>query len=197
MRSSAPTNEIKLRVTRQSLRQTWLRWGLLPLLILLVLTIAVDAAQASDVIRPPRQMELNFQALFALAAMLFLVAFTVDSHWTNAQRLARRMIHLIEQDGKQVRPESLTQHAPVVFKSVYASSRALTMVGLLVGAFAVLAAASGLGINYSLLVLTLAAEYQLFVLSRHPYYMQLMDDAAEGRLVVELPDSSADSKARR
>ncbi len=195
MKRSVPTNEIKLRVTRQSLRQTWLTWGLLPLCVFLVLTIAVDAAQAAEFAESPRRTELDFQALFALAAMLFLVAFTVDGHWTNAQRLARRMIHLIEQDGRQVRPESLIERAPVVFKSVYASSKALTMVGLVVGAFAVLAAAAGLGINYSLLVLTLAAEYQLFVLSRHPYYMELMDAAAEGRLLAEA-ESDANGSAR-
>lgn len=189
MKKSVPTNEIKLRVTRQSLRQTWLTWGLLPLVVFLVLTIAVDAAQAADFSASPRRMELGFQALFALAAMLFLIVFTVDSHWTNSQRLARRMVQLIEQDGRLVKPETLAECAPVVFKSVYASSKALTMAGLVVGALAVLAAAGGLGINYSLLVLTLAAGYQLFVLSRHPYYMELMDAAAEGRLLVEVePD---------
>ena len=186
MKTSPPTNEIKLRVTRQSLRRTWLTWGLLPLGVFLVLTILVDAAQAADFSQPPRQAEINFQALFALAAMLFLVAFTVDSHWTSAQRLAKRMVQLIEDTGGRVRPTSLVEHAPVVFKSIYASSRALTMVGVVVGVFSVLSAAAGLGIFYSLLMLTLAAEYQLFVLSRHPYYMELMDAAAEGKLLVEL-----------
>ncbi len=185
MMKSADKTQIKLRTTRQGLRRRWLAWGLLPLVVCLVLTLAVDAVEAADFAIEPRQLEVNFQAIFAISAMLFLVAFTIDGHWTNAQRLARRIVRLVERDGRRVKSDTLADYASVVFNSVAGSSQALTVVGVAIAFSAVVAAGMGLGIYYALLILALAAEYQLFVLSRHPYYMEIMAAAAAGRLVLE------------
>ncbi len=182
---SADKTEIKLRITRHGLWRRWLAWGLLPLAVCLVLTLAVDAVEAADFSMKPRQLELNFQAIFAISAMLFLIAFTIDGHWTNQQRLARRIARLVERDGRRVKSDTLADYAPVVFNSVAGSSRALSVVGVAIAFSAVVAAAVGLGIYYALLILALAAEYQLFVLSRHPHYMEIMEAAAAGRLVLE------------
>jgi len=191
MMKSADKTEIKLRVTRQQLRRTWLTWGLLPLVVCLLLTLAVDAVEASDFSMKPRQLELNFQAIFAISAMLFLVAFTIDGHRTNSQRLARRIANLVKQDGRRLKADTLAEYAPVVFNSVAGSSLTLTLAGVAIAFSAVIAAAIGLGIYYALLILALAAEYQLFVLSRHPYYMDIIEAAAAGRLV---PDTDEDGK---
>jgi len=185
MMKTIERNEIRLQVTSRLLRQRWLTWGLLPLLVCLVLTLAVDAVHASDFTMKERQLELNFQAVFAIAAMLFLVAFTIDGHWTNAQRMAGRIAHLVIKDGRRTKPDTLSEYAPVVFSSVASSSLGLTIVGVAMAFSAVVAAAGGLGIYYSLLVLALAAAYQVFVLSRHPYYLDIMSAAARGRLVPE------------
>ncbi len=186
---SADKTEIKLRVSRQGLRRRWLVWGLLPLVVCLALTLAVDAVEAADFSIKPQQLESNFQAIFAISAMLFLIAFTIDGHWTNQQRLARRIVRLIERDGRRVKADTLADYAPVVFNSVAGSSRALTVVGVAIAFSAVVAAGMGLGIYYALLMLALAAEYQLFVLSRHPYYMEIMEVASAGRLVLEADEN--------
>jgi len=185
MMKSKDQTEIKLRVSRHGLRRRWLVWGLLPLVVCLVLTLAVDAVEAADFSMKPQQLELDFQAIFAISAMLFLIAFTIDGHWTNQQRLARRIVRLIERDGRRVTPETRADYARVVFSSVAGPSRALTVVGVAIAFSAVVAAGMGLGIYYALLILALAAEYQLFVLSRHPYYMEIMEVASAGRLVLE------------
>ncbi len=186
--------EIKLRVTRNRLRQTWLIWGLVPLVICLALTLGVNAIHAFDYATSDRQLELSFQAIFAIAAMLFLIAFTVDGHWTNAQRLARRIDREVLAEGRRIKPDTLAEYAPVVFQSVYGSSRMLTLMGVATAITAVIGAAAGIGIYYALLVLALAAEYQLFVLSRHPYYLELMNAAAAGELTMVQAETEAHKK---
>lgn len=188
--------EIKLRVTRHRLRQTWLVWGLLPLGVCLALTLGVNAIHAFDYAASERQLELSFQAIFAIAAMLFLIAFTVDGHWTNGQRLARRIDRAVKADGRRNKPDTLAEYAPIVFQSVYGSSRMLTLMGVATAITAIVGAAAGIGIYYALLVLALAAEYQLFVLSRHPYYLDLMDAAAAGQLTMEQDETPASTKRR-
>lgn len=181
----AERNEIRLRVTRQHLRRTWLNWGVLPLVVCLVLTLAVDSVQAADFSMHSRQVEVNFQAVFAIAAMLFLVAFTVDGHWTNSRRLARRLADLVERDGRRAKADTRSEYAPVVFDTIESSIRALAVAGVAIAASALVVVGSGQGVYHALLILALAGAYQLFVLSRHPYYVQVMTLAAAGQLALE------------
>ncbi len=178
-------NEIGLRVTRRHLRRTWLTWGLLPLVICLALTVGADSVHAADFSMDTRQLEINFQAIFAIAAMLFLVAFTVDGHWTNSQRLAHHLVTLAQRDGRRVKTDTISEYAAIVNRTVIGSTYALAAAGIAIALSAVAAAIAGLGLYYALLLLSLGGAFQLFVLSRHPYYIQLMTTAAAGQLMPE------------
>jgi hypothetical protein len=121
----------------------------------------------------------------AAGAALFLIGFWLDGRWTEAQRLARLVSRAASVEGKRPSKAQLSEQAYVVMYSLMLSTKALTVVGLLIGLAAVLAAVAGLSFNYSLQLLLLALAFQLFIYSRHPYYREVMLAALQGDLVVE------------
>lgn len=188
------------------LRNTWLKWGLLPLAAGIVLTLMAVSLAASPERFTERALELRFQIVLALGAGLFLIGFSLDSHWTNAQKLARRIARaaglqatpaeteeLKKKSGRRL-AETLQGQAQIAADSIMTSTLALTIIGGAVVVTAILAAAAGLGLGSALLLLLLAAEYQFFVYSRHPYYKELLAAARAGELTVQDPKTPLPSK---
>ena len=182
---------------KQRLLRIWLAWGLLPLGLSIVLTLLVSALVSAQLTMSPMQMERRFQFILALGAGLFLIAFSLDSNWTNAQKMARKIETAAGLDvpgpgGKpKKRPEGrtleqlLAPHAGIVITSILGSVQALAFAGAGIAACAILAAAAHLGVEYSVMMLILGLSYQLFVLSRHAYYNEVMETAVAGRLTYD------------
>ena len=184
----------RLEQVSTQMRHTWFVWGVVPLAVSIVATLMVASAANADIGMTPMAMERRFQLLLALAAGLFLIGFSLDSHWTGAQKLAKRILLAAGQkpDAKGKFPrltlrqqQELSQHSGLVFSSILSSVQALAMIGAAIAVVAVLAAAAHLGVSYAIMLLILATGYQLFVFSRHSYYREVMAAAAEGRLVHE------------
>lgn len=176
------------------MRHTWFVWGIIPLAASIVLTLLIVAALNGQPDMTAMTMERRFQLLLAIAAGLFLIGFSLDSHWTGAQKLARRLLLAagITPDSRGRFPRltarqqlQLAGHSNLVFDSILSSVQALTVIGAAIALVAVLAAAARLGLSYAIMLLILSAAYQLFVLSRHSYYKEVMLAAAEGKLLFE------------
>lgn len=187
----------RLQATTSQMRHTWFIWGIIPLAASVVLTLLAVSLANADVHMTPMTMERRFQVLLAIGAGLFLIGFSLDSHWTGAQKLARRLTLAagIQPDEKGRFPrltarqqQQLALQSDIVFKSVLSSVQALAIIGGAIAVVAILAAAAHLGLSYAVMLLVLAASYQLFVFSRHSYYREVMIAAAEGKLVVEQED---------
>lgn len=186
---------IDLHEVKRRLLRVWLAWGLLPLAISIVLTLLTVALASGQMNMTPMQMERRFQVILAIAAGLFLIAFSLDSNWTNAQKMAKKIaaeagLDALGPGGKpKKRPEGrslellLMPHAGIVINSIVGSVQALAFAGAGIAVCGILAASAHLGIGYSVMLLILALSYQLFVLSRHAYYNEVMETAVAGRLV--------------
>lgn len=191
-------HSIDLDEVKRRLLRVWLAWGLLPLALSIVLTLVMDALVTGQLALTPMQMERRFQVILAIGAGLFLIAFSLDSNWTNAQKMAKKIAAEAGLDapgpgGKpKKRPEGrslellLAPHAGIVINSIVGSVQALAFVGAGIAVCGILAASAHLGIGYSVMMLILALSYQLFVLSRHAYYNEVMETAVAGRLVHDL-----------
>ena len=189
-------NEDRLQQVTEQLQHTWLTWGLLPLAACVLLTLLVALVVAHSTMSE-RQAELRFQIIFAISAGLFLIAFSLDSHWTSAPKLARRIARAAglddtapkqrerrKQDRKRL-AAALAPQSEVAFQCIHSSMLALTLIGGAIGITAILAAAAHLGAGYATIILILAASYQLFVFSRHTYYKEVLQAAEAGQLVIE------------
>jgi hypothetical protein len=195
--STTTPDEAKARMVR-----VWLTWGILPLAASIVITLLVNALMSGGAEMTAMHMERRFQFILAIGAGLFLIAFSLDSNWTNAQKMAKKIDAAAGLDapgpgGKpKKRPEgrtlelTLAPFANIVIDSILASVQALALAGAGIAACAILAAAARLGLGYSVMLLILAASYQLFVLSRHTYYREVMQTALEGKLVC-VPDEKS------
>lgn len=174
--------ECKLSDARQRLRRTWLLWGLAPLGLFLLLTLAVSGVEASTADDSEQQMQRRFEAALAVSALLFFVGFSLDGRWTDAERLGKR-IHKAS-GGETFTPTrlQLAASADVAFTSIDGSVTALTAFGIAIGLIAVLAVLSGLPLACGIQLVALAAIYQLFIFSRHPYYNEVLQAAAQGEL---------------
>lgn len=177
--------EIKLKTARRNLRKTWLTWGLLPLAVSLILVMAADSVYAASALVHEDVLDTNFHAIFAITALLFLVAFTLDGHWTNRHRLAERILRAVEADNRRPKADTLADYASIVYTSVWVSSNVQVIAGIATAVCAVIAAGMGLGISHALIILSIAASFQIYVLSRHPHYMRIMEDAGSGQLALD------------
>jgi hypothetical protein len=179
-----PHYETMQAVNRQ-LRDMWIRWGLVPLGGALIVLVALSLLHGSSSASPPEQLALGFKAVMAIGGALFLLGFWLDGRWTEAQRVAR-MIYLAA-GGAEFKPakRQLAEHAGLAMNSLMLSTKALTLIGLLIGLAAVLAALAGLQLDFTIQILFLALAFQLFIYSRHPYYRELMEAALHGELVME------------
>jgi hypothetical protein len=198
-------NDDHLQQFSTSLRGTWLKWGIGPLAAGAVLLLMAMAAAPSPDRMTERALEVRFQVVLAISAGLFLIGFSLDSHWTNAQKLARRIaraagladlkaVEDLKKRSTRKLSETLAAQSRLAADSILASTLALTIVGGAIVATAVLAAGAGLGLGYSAMLWLLAAEYQVFVLSRHQYYREVLEAAEAGDLIAVDPKAEGGHK---
>ena len=184
----SPTQEEKWLNLRHRLTHLWLVWGLLPLAFMLVLMLAVASPEASaspDTMDQQHkiQVERRTQAFLAISALLFFVAFSADGRSTDDERVGRRILRAAGGDAFRPSRAQLAAQAHLAFAAVNRTAVLLTTVGLLMSALAVAAVLARLPLTSGLQILALAAVYQLFVFSRHPYYDELIQSALTGELV--------------
>jgi hypothetical protein len=185
VRPDHPHYETIQQVNRQ-LRHMWVVWGLVPLGVAFALMVILSIVHPAKEAALPEQLALGFKGVMAAGAALFLIGFWLDGRWTEAQRLAR-LVYQQAAGGGSRKPSKaqLAEQAYLIMNSLALSTKALTVIGLLIGLAAVLGAAAGLKFDYSAQLLLLALAFQLFIYSRHPYYREVMLAALQGDLVVE------------
>ncbi len=184
MRPDHPYYETIQQVNRQ-LRHMWVNWGLVPLGLAFILMALVSVLRPVKGAAEPEQLALGFKGVMAAGAALFLMGFWLDGRWTEAQRLARMVYQAAGGNGFRPSKAHLALQADRIMDSLMLSTKALTVIGLLIGLAAVLGAAAGLRFGYSIQILLLALAFQLFIYSRHPYYREVMLAALNGELVAE------------
>ena len=179
----------KLSRMRSRLRRVWLMGGLGPLAVVLLLMIGISGVaaeqEAGSVEVSLITIERKFTAVLAVSALLFFVGFSLDGRWTDVERLGDRTYKAAGGNGFTPTRSQLSARAHLAFSSIDSSVTALTIIGVVMGLVALLAVLSGLAITYGLQLLVLAAVYQLFIFSRHPYYDEVLEAAIHG----ELPSS--------
>ena len=187
MKQDHPHYETMQAVNRR-LREMWIYWGLVPLGAALAVLVVLAALGRSDGVSPPEQLALGFKAVMAIGGALFLAGFWLDGRWTEAQHVAKMILTAASVETARPSKAQLAEGADLAMESLMLSTKALTVIGLLIGLAAVLAALAGLQLGFTIQILFLALAFQLFIYSRHPYYRELMEAALRGELVVEEPE---------
>jgi hypothetical protein len=194
MKPDHPHYETMQAVNRR-LVEMWVRWGLIPLGGALVVMVGLSLVRGTSGASPPEQLALGFKAVMAIGGALFLLGFWLDGRWTEAQRVAHMI--WVAAGGGEFNPgkRQLAERADLAMQSLMLSTKALTLIGLLIGLAAVLAALAGLQLGFSIQILALALAFQLFIYSRHPYYRELMEAALHGELVMEEKEETPSRKS--
>jgi len=192
------------RKLRVQLRRTWLVWSCVPLVAVLVGLAATTAVYASQPVLSEKRAEDSFYALLAISALVFLLAFSIDGHWTSPKRIADRIRKRLESapaasdDSGGPGQEGVGEtRATVACEAILGSSSALGLMGHAIGLAAVLCVVGGAGTVYAYLLLAVAVSYQLYLFSRHPYYEQVVEAAYADELDVEEEDTKARKGDRR
>jgi len=182
-----PTQEKKWQQSQQRLTNIWLFWGLFPLGVVIVLMLAlagpaVSANTAGSTQQEHIVIKRRAEAVMAVSALLFFAGFSLDSRWTDNERIAERILRAA--GGDQFRPtrDQLASHAEKAFQAVNRSVTMLTGIGLMMALLVVVAVVIGLPLVNAGQLLVLAATFQLFVFSRHSYYSDLIYAAISGEL---------------
>ncbi|HEY3398239.1 MAG TPA: hypothetical protein VGM19_11360 [Armatimonadota bacterium] len=187
MRPDHPHYETIQQVNRH-LHQMLVFWGLIPLGVALIVTIVLSLLRGGAESGVPEQLALGFKGVMAAGGALFLIGFWLDGRWTECQRLAQMVYTAAGGNGSRPSRSQLAAQADLVMHSLMVSTKALTVVGLLIGLAAVLGAAAGLRFGYGAQIFLLALAFQVFIFSRHPYYREVMLAALNGELEREEPE---------
>jgi len=195
MTQSAETDPRAIDTTR-ALKRTWLTWGLAPLTASALVMFTVGTVWANPIQADEHNIERGFQAVLAVCAALFLAAFWLDGRWTNSEGIARR-IWQAAVGGEQIVPDRgrLAERADVAYASIRSSHSAIVAIGNAIAVAAIVSVCAGLSTAQGAQIILLGLGYQLFVLSRHPYYDELLLAASRGELVA--PDSDANHNSTR
>jgi hypothetical protein len=180
---------------KQQLLSQWLLWGVLPVVAFFVISVALARfghhAPLSEV-----KSEDRFQGFLAVAAGLFLLAFWIDSHLTNPEHLVETSLKPSDGGnpggGREGRHKLDAEQRAVIRQRVVRIAAWLVLVGIGIGADA-LAASWHLPSGkpyYGLQIIAVAVVYQLFLLSRHRAYFDLID----GKTLVVPPSRHQDEK---
>ncbi len=182
-----PTQEKKWQQLQQRISNIWLFWGLFPLGIVVVLMLALAGPAVSASTPDATQQEhliikRHTEAVMAVSALLFFVGFSLDGRWTDDERIGARILRAA--GGDQFRPtrDQLASHAEKAFRAVNRSVTMLTGIGLVMAVLVVAAVVTGLPLLNAGQLLVLAAIFQVFAFSRHPYYSDLIYAAISGEL---------------
>ncbi len=182
-----PTQEKKWLQLQQRLSNIWLFWGLFPLGIVIVLMLALAGPAASANTAGATQQEhlvikRRAEAVMAVSALLFFVGFSLDGRWTDDERIGGRILRAAGADQFRPTRDQLASHAETAFRAVNRSVTMLIGIGLAMVLLVLVAVVIGLPLVNALYVLVLAAIFQVFVFSRHPYYSDLIYAAISGEL---------------
>ena len=180
---SAPAPDVMARV-KVDLRRTWLVWSVLPLVVFLLALLACTAVYASAPVLSQKRSEDSFYMFLAVSALVFLIAFTIDGYWTNPKRVTEALL----------RGAGPSAAGELASRMVVTSASALGLMGQAIGAGAILCLLGGAGVVNAYLVLSLAISYHLFLLSRHPYYEQVVEAAQSGEFA---PEKQAERKTSK
>ncbi|MGD9498444.1 MAG: hypothetical protein AB7Y46_19275 [Armatimonadota bacterium] len=176
----------------------------MPLCLCAIVTMTVAVWGPTAVIEGKQQVRLAFEIVLGCAAAVFLAGFYIDGHWTDADRLGRKIIRAAGGDENSPagwarfgsNRNALRQNAEVALASIRASADALTLMGAAIGLIAIVTAAMGLPTVHAVQILLLGLAYQLFVVSRHPYYIQLAEAALAGELLPKEDEGAGKSGKR-
>lgn len=193
--SKAPQADTRLAEASRQLKRMWLLWGIVPLVIAAVLVFACSAGWASPSKADEHVVERGFQAMLAICGGLFLIGFWLDGKWTSTDRLAARIWQAA--GGAQSAPKrpQLAAQADVAFQTITASAAALSAIGGAIAVAAVISVWAGLNLSQACQILLLGLCYQIFILSRHPYYEEVLTAASEGELA--LPETDANHRDKK
>lgn len=175
-------------------RRVWTIWGLAPLGVSTLLVLVVSQAVASPENVDPHILDHGLQAVLAISAGLFLAGFYLDGRWTNSERLARSVFKAAGGDQFVPSRTQLAAQADGVFKAVSSSLTLLVAIGAAIAVSAVISSLAGLGLAGGVQILIVGVAYQLYLLSRFPYYQELLSAAAQGELVVAEADANHPKK---
>lgn len=186
---------------KEHLMRRWVTWGIVPLLVCALVTGALALWGPVGPISGKQQVRLAFEIVFGIAAAVFLAGFYIDGHWTNAERLAKK-IYRAAGGNPDRNPRSWAQsgahrsalrdEAEIALDSIRASADAITLMGLAIGLVAIVSILMGLPGDHTVQILLLGACYQLFIYSRHPHYIRLAEQALDGLLLPPAEDRDED-----
>ena len=130
-------------------------------------------------------------AFLAVGAGAFLVGFTVDGYMTNPERLAAIADHELPQERRKDEPILLPSH-PAIRRQVVKAASVLCALGLVIGLAAIGDLLAGGEMGQGMQLIVLGAAYQLFLLSRHDQYNELIEGSPQVRRKPrKQPDSEA------
>ena len=184
---------------RRILMGRWIWTGLLPLLVCGVVVLLVATVAPGGPIHGKQQTRLAFEVVLGVGAALFLAAFYIDGHWTNAERIAQRIYTAAGGDRERAASSwahsarhraQLQEQAVLALTTIAASANAMTIMGGAIGLVAIVTVLMGLTLGHAAQLLLLGLFYQLFLLSRHPYYERVADAALRGELLPADEDGS-------
>jgi hypothetical protein len=175
------------------LMHRWVTWGLVPLAACVLLVLVAVAAAPPGPVQGKQQTRLAFEIVLGFGAAVFLGAFYIDGRWTSSDHVARKVFLAAAGDDADRPPSSwaqsashrarLREHSDIALRTVMASADTMTALGGLIGIAAIVAVFLGLGLSHATHMVLLAAFYQSFLFSRHPYYERLADAASRGELI--------------
>ena len=194
-----------IEILRQHLLRRWINWGIVPLLICAAITLLLALWGPQGPIEGKQQTRLGFEVVFGIAAAVFLAGFYIDGHWTGAERVARKIYEAAGgNDGRHPKSwassgahrSALRSSAQIALGSIRASADAITLMGIAIGLTAIVSVLMGLPSDHAIQILLMGAAYQLFIFSRHPYYIRLAEAALNGELLPRADDEEKDQAQR-
>jgi len=182
----------EMQALREHLLHRWMTWGITPLVACAVIALLLAAWGPVGPVSGKQATRLAFEIVLGVGAAVFLAGFYLDGHWTDADRLARHIFRAAGGDESRsplswaqsaAHRSALQSNAQIALRSIRASADSITLMGVAIGLTAIVSVIMGLPVMHAIQLLLLGLCYQLFVLSRHPYYLQLAEAALGGELL--------------
>ncbi|MGD8240688.1 MAG: hypothetical protein PVH68_19210 [Armatimonadota bacterium] len=164
--------------TKRLILHRWLYWGVAPIAVALALTLI-----AGHVVSPRDLSEIqvgNVLELFlAIGAGLFLLGFAIDGHYLNPERLAKAALAAAQGSPERASDSADNPHGPFVRNRVLTTASVVSLLGIGIGASAVGDVVAGGTLRQGMLMIVLGALYEMYVLSRHGHYRDIIDGYAQ------------------
>ena len=137
---------------REHLLHRWVTWGIAPLVACAVITLLLASFAPVGPIEGKQAIRLAFEIVLGVGAAVFLAGFYIDGHWTDADRVARKIyaaagamstIARLLGAGAAHR-SALQSNAAIALASIRASADAITLMGAAIDLTAVVSVLMGL-----------------------------------------------------